>query len=287
MSDHYKIGFANLNEANEYALKVRQSLEACAAQDHEVELVVRDNALDDDKALANAAEFAENHVDLVIMYHINERLSGKIRSILKTTPLIAVDIPIPFTIYVGIDNVQMGQMAAEALRDWIHQHGGTVDKLLGVIDSRVVGSVRERVNQVENRLLEEAILIQGNSLFVDASFTPERNYDVLYQALKNWADFERIAIVGYNDQTTLDALQVVEDLNMAGQVAVVGHAASDLVIEKMNDTSSLIACTLSYPEKYGAVLYDVARRMLDHERVPAKNHVPLGLLQSSVNHASG
>ena len=104
---------------------------------------------------------------------------------------------------------------------------------------------------------------------------------MLYQALKNWADFDQIAIVAYNDQTTLDALQVVQDLNMASHVAVVGHAASDLVIEKIDGDSSLIACTLSYPEKYGAILFEVVTRMLNHERVLAKNHVPLGLLQAA------
>ena len=157
MAKRYRVGFANLNESNEYAVAVRASLEALTAPGDDIDLIVRDNALDDDHALANAAEFAAMPVDLVIMYHINERLSGKIRSILKTIPIIAIDIPIPFTTYVGIDNVEMGWMAAEALRDWVRQHWGEVDKLLGIVDSRVVGSVRERVNQAEKLLRRSRI----------------------------------------------------------------------------------------------------------------------------------
>jgi ABC-type sugar transport system substrate-binding protein len=280
MSGRYKIGFANLSEVEEYSVIVRENLESLAAQDDAIELIVRDNDHNDDKALANVNEFVEKGVDLAIVYHINEHLGGQIRSILRTIPLIAVDIPIPLSIYVGIDNTQMGTMAAEVLLDWTKQKWGQLDKLLALVDSRVLGQVRERVTQATDRIEQEAIIAKGNTLFLDSRYTLEENYTNLYEALRNWDEFNKIAIVAYNDQTSLNALQVVQDLNMEHKVVIVGHAASDIVIDKIKAQTPLIASTLSYPEEYGTILLDVAKRMLNGEQTPTRNHVPLGMLKS-------
>jgi len=280
MPERYKIGFANLSEVEEYSVIVRENLESLAAQDDAIELIMRDNDHNDAKALANANEFAEKGVDLAIVYHINERLGREIRSILRTIPLISVDIPIPLSTYVGIDNIQMANMAAEVLLDWIKQKWGVLDKLLAVVDSRVLGQVRERVTQATDRIEQEAIIAKSNSLFLDSRYTPEENYTNLYETLHNWDEFNKIAVVAYNDQTSLNALQVVQDLNMEHKVVIVGHAASNIVIEKIKAQTPLIASTLSYPEKYGTILLDIAKRMLNGEKIPARNYVPLGILKS-------
>lgn len=280
MPERYKIGFANLSEVEEYSVIVRDNLESLAAQDDAIDLIVRDNDHNDDKALANVNEFVEKGVDLAIVYHINERLGGQIRSILRTIPLISVDIPIPLSIYVGIDNTQMGIMAAEVLLDWVTQKWGKLDKLLALVDSRVLGQVRERVTQATDRIEQEAIIAKNSTLFLDSRYTPEENYTNLYETLRNWDEFNKIAVVAYNDQTSINALQVVQDLNMEHKVVIVGHAASDIVIEKIKAQTPLIASTLSYPEKYGTILLDVAKRMLNGEKTPTRNYVPLGMLKS-------
>jgi hypothetical protein len=54
------------------------------------------------------------------------------------------------------------------------------------------------------------------------------------------------------------------------------------VIEKIKAQTPLIASTLSYPEKYGAILLDVAKRIVRGDQVPPRNYVPLDLLKSPV-----
>src|SRR5258706_155968 len=102
----YTIGLANLGEQIPFAVTVRQSIEATAALQPNLSLVVRDNDLDSNKALANIEEFAALPVDLAIIYHIDEHLGPVLNNTLvkKKIPVLAIDIPIAWTVFFGINN---------------------------------------------------------------------------------------------------------------------------------------------------------------------------------------
>ena len=95
----YTIGFANQSEAYDFPVVVRKSLEKAAAEYSNVNLIVRDNNLDDATALANIEEFADIPVDLAIIYHLGQRIGPTLSSTLlkKKIKMIAVDIPIPLS----------------------------------------------------------------------------------------------------------------------------------------------------------------------------------------------
>jgi ABC-type sugar transport system substrate-binding protein len=281
MSDTYRIGFANLTEIVDYPVQVRESLERAVAEAGHIKLIVRDNDLNDERATANAIEFATMGLDLIIMYHINERLGSSLRTILLPKPIICVDIPMPLTTYVGIDNTHMGSMAGEALIEWIDAHwDGRAERFLGLIDSRVVGPVRERVTQPFQLLQSQAKGEPPGVMYLDMRYAEDENYRLVHDALLEWANFNRIAIVAYNDQTALTALRAIEATGAQDRVVMVGHAASAVVIEQIEAGTPIVASTLSYPDKYGPLIIELAVRMINHERVPLKNHVELGMLKA-------
>lgn len=70
----YTIGYTSLCESMPSVAFRTQTIRDAAAAHPEVNLIVADNNLNDQQALANAASFAEKPIDLAIMFHINETI---------------------------------------------------------------------------------------------------------------------------------------------------------------------------------------------------------------------
>ncbi len=279
-SSSYTIGFANLDEQSSYPVAVRESFESALAGYPELQLILKDNALNDDRAVQNARELAEAQVDLVIMYHINERLSGKVRSALGAIPIIAIDIPIPLTSYVGIDNYEMGILAGEILTEWIEQvWDGQVDKLIALVDSRVLGTVRERVVQAVKLVEQQFPAITGQTLYLDCGNTRSHTSEAVKNILNTWDKDKHVGVISFNDESALGTYDAVNELNWQEQVAIVGHAASQEVLNIISVRDScIVGTTLSYPELYGETLRDKALDMLNGNRSLKPTYVPLDSL---------
>ena len=123
----WRIGFANLNERQEFAVAVRQSIERAADDTGCVDLVIADNAADPEKALDNARDMLRHKVDLLIEYQQDERTNYVIMDLCRSArlPVIGVDIPLPGATFFGADNYRAGRIAGDAAVRWIktHWHG--------------------------------------------------------------------------------------------------------------------------------------------------------------------
>lgn len=278
----FTIGFTNL-DTSVYAMAVERSLREAAAEFPHINLVVRNNDLSDEQALAHAQEFADMQVNLVIVFHINERLGSKLQSILRGVPLIAIDIPIPLVPYFGIDNQYMGTLAGQAITQWVQSKwNGQLDKIMGLIDHRVLESVRQRTQGAVQLIHDEFPDSMGTEFFVDCGSSREGAAEMTENVLKRWRDKPRIAIIGFNEESTLGAQDTVTALGMEDQVAIVGHAASDILMDMLetNDTQ-IIASTATYPDDYGKPLIELALQMLEGKPYKRKNHILVDVLHSN------
>jgi ABC-type sugar transport system substrate-binding protein len=276
----WRIGFANLDEVSPFAIAVRESLQEAARQANDVELIIRDNNLNDERALQNVRDFVDEQVDLAIIFHINQRLGPQFKSVLGTTSIIAVDMPILLTTYFGIDNECIGAMAGNALVEWIDRYwNGQVEKVLALVDRRVLESSCARTLHAVDVLVEHFPHLLDAKFYVDCGNTYETTQSVTQDVLKSWKDFHHIAVVGFNEVSTMGVIDMVNQLGMADQVAIVGHAASNLLRKELKKPDTrVIAATACYPEKYGPGLIDLAHRILNGERVPSRNYTQMELL---------
>ena len=275
MTRPYVIGFSSLTEKLSFAQGVRTSLEAEAARYPEVTLIVRDNDQDDRRALANSQEFADLPVDLAMIYHINERVGPKLAQPLrsKRIPVISVEVAIPFTTFLGIDNQQMGLLSGQALGEWIAAHWqGQVDKILLLTDYRLTGMIKRRLEYAVAGMASVIDISGIAPFFIDSGNIREVAAKNALPVLENWGTDQRIAVIGQNDDTTLGAIDAAKMLGMESHVAGVGYGATEIALEELKTPgSSLVASIDMYPEKYGEPLLDLALRMLNSEKVPATN----------------
>jgi ABC-type sugar transport system substrate-binding protein len=278
----YTIGFSNLTENSQFAVAVREGLEAALAAYPNLTLVCRDNRLDDEAAMANAEEFASIPVDLAIIYHINERLGDKIRTTLtreRKTPIIAVDIPITWATYFGVDNAQSGSLAGELLGQWIQTHWhGEVDKILALTDSRVLELVRQRVDNTLSGM-QSLINVDSNNVFhLDCGNEFDTTVERVTPVLERWAEFHRIAAIGFNEESALGVMEAVRAAGRESDVVLVAHGAYQAALEELRRPNTCLIGAVGYrPHRYGEYLADLVVRLLSGERVPQRNYIDLDL----------
>lgn len=272
----YIIGFANLSEEQLFSVTVREGLEAAAQKRSEIELVVRDNALDSERALANVQEFVSIPVDLAFIYHVDERFNSNLYSVLRQhqVPAIAVDIPMPLTVYFGVNNKQAGTLAGAEMGKWIQAHwGGRVDKVLAVTDSRLLEIVRQRLYFALEGLAAYINYSSDDVLFLDGANMRETSRERALPVLEHWSRYDHIAILGLNDDSALGALDAAYDLGLAEHVVGVGQGANLLDEAFSQPEGRFIGSVAYFPNHYGEKLVDLSLRLLRGEKVPRENFI--------------
>src|SRR5205085_5518583 len=93
----WRIGFSNLTEDQDFAIKVRESIEKAAQSLGVVDLVLTDNAAEPSIALENARRMLDANLDLMIEYQQDERTNYILMDMFRNArlPVIAIDIPMP------------------------------------------------------------------------------------------------------------------------------------------------------------------------------------------------
>lgn len=275
---HYTIGFANLDDTqNPFTIAVRKSLEREAKKHENVTLIVRDNNMNTPTAKANAREFAELNVDLVIMFHIDERANMEVLAPIyqKQIPTISVDIPIPLTTFFGINAEKAGIQVGEALADWIDKHWeGKLDKLVVLTEYRVLDIFRKRFDYALEVLRERKLLDNDNLLNLDNGGDADITAERMVQVLKTWGQYERIGIITMNDKIAVGALRAARELNREHHVAVGSYDGTEVAIQEFQKPNSRLIVSPSFRSgAYGTQLMALALQMLKGEHMAPNQYV--------------
>ena len=268
----FRIGFANLTEASQFAVDVRRGLERAAQSAQNIDLTVYDNQLDPERALVVADHLIAQGVDLAIEYQIDYKtgslLMKKFQS--ENIPVVAVDIPIVGATYFGVDNYRSGHMAGIALGEWVLRHwGGSVDKLLVVIEPRAGSLPETRIHGQMDGLRETIGAIpDGDVIYLDGGNTTAVSEAQVLKMLEELKGLSRIAILSFNDDSALGALQAARKLDREDDVAIVGQGADRLIRNEIRRQSSrIVGSSAFFPEGYGERLLKLALKILNGQPV--------------------
>ena len=270
---HYKIGFANLSESIPFAVDVRRGLERAAKRHSTLDLIVADNALNGEQAVANAEQFIQQDVDLVIEYQIDETVGNLLmnRFRKKGIPVIAVDIPMVGATFFGVDNYQAGLIAGRALGTWIKNvWQGKVDTLI-VLEERRAGPLPAARIQGQLEGLEQEIhsLAKIPKIVLDSGNTSERSYQQVLTALGDLSGETHLAILSFNDDAALGALKALQESGRASQAAIIGQGADRPIREEIrNGNPVIVGSTAFMPDSYGESIIDLSLKILEGKSVP-------------------
>jgi ribose transport system substrate-binding protein len=267
-----RFGYASMCEALPFPAAVTESLKK-AAQASGIELFVLDNNFDAETAIANAERFIAENVDLVIEFQAHQHSAAHIAHRLSQAaiPLIAVDIPHPRSIFVGVDNYQIGYAAGKLLAAHAREHWrGRADIFLGLnldqagplVGSRISAALRAVQTELgDGAAAMNVIMRDSRGLAADSDAITA---DVLSRAPKA----KRILIATTSDSSALGAVQAVRRLRRSQHVAVASQdCVTEAIAEMSRPDSPLIGSISHEAHTYGERLIQVGLALLKNEHV--------------------
>jgi ribose transport system substrate-binding protein len=272
----FRVGFANLNEREEFAIAVRRSLEQAAQASNRIELLVADNDNDPRTALSNARKMIEAGVKLFIEYQQDELTNQTILDMFRTAniPVIAVDIPAIGATFFGADNYRAGRMAGEAAARYIKRHWqGKLDKVV-VLEQTVSGPLpAARIQGQIDVLHAELEMTERQILRYDTHGDLKESRKAAMQALHNIPWGKRVLFIGINAASAMGALQAVEALERQRDTAVVSQNISQGIRQELEKQNPVLIGAVDYfPEEYGQKLVRIALDIMDGASVPPAVH---------------
>jgi ribose transport system substrate-binding protein len=279
-----RFGFAGQSGEMPFSQAVTQSLQSAAAASG-VDLMVLDNRYDAATALKNAEEFVRSRIDLVIEFQVEQQVAPVIADRIAAAgiPLIAIDIPHPHAIYFGVDNYRVGYDAGLLLAEYSLTHWrGQVDWALGLdieeagplVQSRITGAFEGIRSKLEGIPPELFVRIDGRGMH-------EKSYRLVLDFLKRHPKDRHILIAAASDTSALGALEAVEELKRARQVAIVGQDCIPEVIDEMRKPGSPIIGSISHEvNEYGPRIIELGLGLLRGRSVPPYNYVTHKMVSS-------
>ncbi len=258
--DSYVIGFANLTEDIVFTQLVREGIVSTAEELGNVEILLADNQLNGATALANTENFITQGVDAIIHFQTDEAFGNVIMSRARAAdlPVFAIDIPMPGATFFGADNYLAGQLAGEALAQWVNENwDGKADAMLvlelpqsGPIPAaRMQGMVEGFQTNVTTPVADDMVIR------LDSKNTQEESFRVVSDTLPAIAEDAKIVAVTINDGTALGTIAAAEAAGRAENIMVVGQNADPSGQEAMiAENSRYLGATGYFPENYGAQL---------------------------------
>jgi ribose transport system substrate-binding protein len=268
----YRIGFANMTERMDFCRQVRESIEKSAQRLGSIDLLVRDNDLDRQKALDNADAFVANNAQLVIEFQIDSRAGNVIMDRFSRAgiPVIAVDIPMPGATYFGADNYRAGYMGGQGLGRWIQREWQRPDLVLVLSAERVgptgearLQGLREGLESIIGSLPDDRVIVLETPVIVE---------DAAHMMAAQVAAIPtgtRVGILALNDDAALGALEAFEAAGRLREVAAVGQNADRVGRAALRrENFPFVGSTSFGPERYGEQLLDLAVGILEGEPAP-------------------
>lgn len=263
----FVLGFANQTEQSSFAIDVRRGLERAAADRQDIDLVISDNKLSSAEALRVANHLINRRVDIAIEYQIDARTGSLLMDKFQSAniPVIAVDIPMVGATFFGVDNYRGGYMAGEYLGQWINvQWQGTFDHLIVLEEPRAGDLPRARIDgQLDGLAAHVGALSPEKMRRLDCGNTVAISRQAMTDLLQTLSPEARLAVICFNDEAAVGAIQSARQLDREKQMVVVGQGADRLGRKELQrDDSPLIGSTAYMPEQYGKRLIEIATNIL-------------------------
>jgi ABC-type sugar transport system substrate-binding protein len=267
----HRIGFMSISASIPFVAEVERGIASeCRRADQE--LVILHHEFESRLAVRAVESLLADGCSLLLCYNPDEHISHVIadRCAEARVPVIAITFPVPGAHLFGINNFRAGIAGGEGLGHHLAKlWKGMIDKVL-IIDipgnspaqqARITGmleGLRKHVDFPDSSVLH----LQVNRRDVTA--------EVLMSGfLDRHPKLRRIAVLSYNDVNALGAHTAVEAAHRSAHVQIVSQGGGREVRDCLRRPgNALWGAVAHFPERFGAGLVPIARRILRSEVVP-------------------
>jgi ribose transport system substrate-binding protein len=273
MTQHYRIGFANLSENVAFGRDVRRGLEQAAQAYSHIELLIADNQHSREVALTVVDSLIEQEVDLAIEFQIHESAGNLIISKFNKAgiPVIAVDIPMVGATFFGVDNYRAGHMGGRALGEAVQsQWQGVMDYLI-VLEHPRAGHLPAARMQGQLDGLQEILgnIPESKIAYLDCGNMSEISEAAALELLEKLPDALRLAVICFNDEAAIGVLNAADKLGRSDDYLITSQGADRRIREYIRAGDKRIVGSTAYkPELYGEKLLAIALQILEGKPTP-------------------
>lgn len=274
----FRIGYASQTN-DSFCSALAQGLRWAAAS-RPVDLIEVENRYSIKVALKNAEHLVEWGVDLAIEFQAYERIGTKVAQVFEKAkiPLIAVEIPHPNAVFLGVDNQRAGIVVGKALLKAAQAHwDGECDEVL-FLDLEIAGSLPHLRLTSAQSILRNGIHKNCSLAHLDSRGEFVRSFELTRRHLQS-VPKRRTLITGINDYAVLGALRAFEEAGRSNACFAASYGGGPEARRELRlPNSRLIAAVAFFPEKYGESLLLLALDLLNKRTTPPAVYMPVQLL---------
>jgi ribose transport system substrate-binding protein len=272
-----RFGFGGESAEMPFSNEVGRSLRE-AADEVSVELIALDNKYDGATAVANAEEFIQGRVDLIIEFNVEHEVASIIghKVAAAKIPLIAIDIPHPNATYFGVDNYRVGVEAGEVLAEHAQNvWSRKVDWVIGLDLPEAGALVQGRVSGAFGAIREALPDLPAESyLRMDGRGMRDRSRKLISDFLDQHPTARRILIAAATDTSALGAVDAARQKKRQKHLVIVGQDCIGEALDEMRKASSPLIASVSHAtHTYGPRLMRLGLALIKNETVPPYNYV--------------
>lgn len=274
----FRVGYAS-QTSDSFCSALAQGLR-WAASSRPIDLIEVENRYSIKIALRNAEHLVARGVDLAIEFQTYERIGAKVAQFFGDAgiPLIAVEIPHPNAVFLGVDNQRAGAVAGKALLKAAQtQWDGKCEEVL-ILDLEIAGSLPHLRLSNAQSILRSALNSNCTFTHLDSRGEFVRSFALTRRHLQ-FAPKRRTLVTGINDYAVLGALRAFEEAGRSNLCLAVSHGGGPEARRELRLPSTpLVATVAFFPEKYGESLLLLALDMLNKRASPPAVYMPVQLL---------
>jgi ribose transport system substrate-binding protein len=274
----FRIGYA-AQAHDSFSSALEQGLRWAAAR-RPIDLIEVENRYSAKAALRNAERLVSQRVDLAIEFQAYERIGSKLAHIFEQAriPLIAVEIPHPNAVFLGVDNQRAGVAVGKALLKAAQKHwDGECDEIL-FLDLEISGSLPHlRLSSAQN-ILRSGLKNNFVLTHLDSRGEFIRSFELTRRHLQKTPK-RRTLVTGINDYAVLGALRAFEEAGHSNMCLAASHGGSPEARRELRlPNTRLVAAVGFFPERYGESLVLLALDILNKRTTPPAIYMPVQVL---------
>lgn len=271
-----KIGFAVYPGHTDFRQEVSEGLETACKELGNYTLHTWHNNGDYESIISNVDHLLKERVDLLIDYSSNYEVAVLVaqRAAELSVPLIMVDMAVQNAVYFGANNVLAGQIAGENAAAYISKEwNGSVDMIL-LLEKEISGSVcKQRLLGSIDALRKRVRFGSKGVKHVDCSRGVDYYAGKLERYLDRLGDDDTCLVISFGEDTTVETHEIVARHAADKSVIMVAqNYGYQLRYLMRSGDSPLLGCVSYAQEQYGERIMEIARRLLEGERVEPVNY---------------
>lgn len=268
--DHYVFGYTMWGGNSPFSLLNKAGLEELG-EAAGIEIVTADNEWDPNKNVANIETFATRNVDFVINSLLDVQFASAVRAPLDEIgiSLVALDIPVPGSQWMGVDNARAGFRAGTYLAQSAISRWGNAadDATLVILSFPLVGPNGKLRNLAQLAGVSSVLeILDDRIIWLETDATPEGGFAQMNNILSRLDPTKPLLIASFSDEVLSGALRSVKIDGLDDMTIAVGMGGT--LLDQVATDPTFLASMSFFPKGYANAAIPIAMATLAGHELP-------------------